>query len=170
MTWQWGRLFSFQEKRPIKPQAQRLTGNPRYFKIPANSDIWDGSSLQRYLMQHGYQKQSHHSIRDLTELIGLHLMFPKLIYLAPGQVSLHCTIFFGVNIPTEPHLQWGPMLKMMSKMPLILNVSVSHISHRRRQYSTSPCTEVDGTISSYHLCKASKLLTAQDFQLGLWKA
>lgn len=125
--------------------------------------------MQKYLTQHGYHKQSHHSIRDLSELIALHLMFPKLIYLAPGQVSLHCTIFFCVIIPTEPQLHRGLMLKTMSKMPFRVNVSVHSISHRRRQYSLSPCIEVEGTISSYHLCKPSKLSTAQDFQLGLVK-
>lgn len=170
MSWQWDRLFSFQEKQLFKPWEEIFTGNPIYFKTPGNSDIWDGSSVQRYLTQHGYHKQSHHSITDLTELIALHLMFPKLIYLAPGQVSPHCTIFFCVNISIKSQLHWGHLLKMMSKMPFRVNVSVPSISHSSRQYSLSPCTEMEGEISSYHLCKPSKLLTAQNFPQGLSKA
>lgn len=57
--------------------------------------------MQGYLTQHGCQEKSHHSVRDLTELITMHLMFPRLIYLVPGQVFLHSAIFSNVNIPPE---------------------------------------------------------------------
>lgn len=58
--------------------------------------------MQRYLTQHGYQEKSHHSARDPAELIAMHLMFPRLIYLVPGQVFLHGAIFSIVNTPPEP--------------------------------------------------------------------